>query len=218
LDSLGYYSDFIPVAKWVGRFPWSWEWDFRTYIRDLEQLVNLEIRYYYNRPDAMTWDDGLWHLGLSTVGRRESLFWQKDIDKNRSEYGISTPIYHFVCTTNDVEDCGPSHKQRDAMWDFTNPSMEGTGRPVRWQFARMGAMGQNLGLIDEESLSNEVLVTAEPNQLPHTICLRETSDLCSERTERYAPEDELEQFLSLPNIICGNEEAGATQCQTTEMR
>jgi hypothetical protein len=125
LDRFGFNTDFVPIARKVGYFSWQWDWDFHSYFGSVIRYLNPTFRYYYNRPDVFTWDN----TGLNPIGQRESLDWQHDFNNN-SPFG--SRVKHFVCPQVSKGSCGPGHSQLNALWEFSNPKMPKTSKPIRW--------------------------------------------------------------------------------------
>ncbi len=207
-DSFGFNSDFIPTAKMTGMWAWNWTWDFGSYFNDVSGHLDPEIRYYYNGGDFLTYDDARYTLGANTVGRRESMSWQRGIDTVRVDKGFRSPIVHFVCTDSGYQ-CGPSHDQRRTLWDFVNPVMPKTQLPAEFQVARMGSFGQSLGLNDTVANASEVLYEWETGQLPDAICLAKESDICRSAEAHGDPK------LNLPRIFCGESSTAGHACSGT---
>ena len=208
-DSFGFNTDFIPTSRMTGSFSWNWDWDFRSYFIDVNSHLAPEFRFYYNAGDFLTYDDARYTLGANTVGRRESLAWQRDIDTVRVDKGFTTPIVHFVCIDSGYQ-CGPAHDQRRTLWDFVNPVMPKTQRPADFRVARMGSFGQSLGLSQTVANASEVLYEFESGQLPEALCLSKTSDICAN------PDPHKDIKLDLPKLYCGEGENPSHACANKE--
>jgi hypothetical protein len=208
-DSFGFNSDFIPTAKKIGVMAWRWDWDFGSYFNDVQGHLEPEFRFYYNAGDFLTYDDARYTLGANTVGRRESLAWQRDIDTVRVDKGFRAPIIHFVCTETGYQ-CGPSHDQRRSLWDFVNPMMPKTQKPAEFRVAKMESYSQTLGLNQNVANAAEVLYEWENGQFPESICLSKDSEICQNTKS-------LDQSkINMPEIFCGEGSNAAHACASTE--
>ena len=150
---------------------WGWDWDFSVH-RKASALTNLKIRFFYNRPDYLTFPI------FNLVGRSKSLAWQKEVNQNGVSRGVTTHIEHFKCSDSRVAQCGPGHKQREVLWSFADPAQS-----IPWNSELQTPPSGNEGraaMARAAFLPESADLALEPKQMPEVVCVDMTqhADYC----------------------------------------